>query len=225
MRDSECAPSLVTGLAGSPRLWMAWGSMKVHQGGGRMTKARAGGRPGAFVAALLVLGAALAGGVHTAGADVAAVKGSAYGYSFSVSLFNGPPKTGAPTPSVTLASDASNSPQSATAPSARAAADPATFFTSGPLTVRSEGSLGPNGSVTSSVDIQNVNTSGPESLTASKLTSTCTASQSAAPTGSVTVTGGTVQTDNGDNDPANAIPDHPAVSVAVPANPAPNTVI
>src|SRR5437588_11993692 len=117
MRDSECRASLVTAPRGSPRLWMAWGSMKLHQGGGRMTKARAGGRPGAFVAALLVLGGALAVGVPTAGADVSAVKASAFGYSFSVSLFGGPPKTGAPAPSVTLAADASNSPQSATAPS------------------------------------------------------------------------------------------------------------
>jgi hypothetical protein len=175
--------------------------------------------------ALVVVGIALVAGSAPASAQVTAVRGNAYGYSFSVSLFGGAPGGGGPTPTVTLAPDASNSPQTATAPTASAAIDPATFFTSGQVNVRTEGSTGANGSVTSSVNIQGVNSSGQEAFTASAVASTCSASQAAAPTGSVTVTNGTLQTDNGDSNPANSIPDHPPVTVSVPANPAPNTVI
>src|SRR5947209_14383769 len=68
-------------------------------------------------------------------ADVTAVKGSAYGYrAFNLNLFGMQPDVG-PTPIVTLAPDASNSPQHATAATGGVVADVATLFTSGAITV------------------------------------------------------------------------------------------
>ena len=153
---------------------------------------------------------------------VTAVRGSAYGYSCVVSAFGNPCTPPGPTPTVTLAPDASNSPQTASAASARADAGPATIFSSGQLDVSTQGALGPTGSVTSSANIANVNASGQENFTASNLASTCTASE-AGVTGSTTITGGTLLTDNGDSDPTNSIPDHPPVEVTLPVSPAPNT--
>ncbi|MCA1683541.1 MAG: calcium-binding protein, partial [Actinobacteria bacterium] len=76
-------------------------------------------------------------------------------------------------------------------------------------------------SVTSSTNIANVNASGQESFTAANLAGSCTASGTAV-SGSTTITGGTLQTDNGDSDPTNSIPDHAAVDVALPAGPPAN---
>ncbi len=167
-------------------------------------------------------------GQASAQADVTAVKGSAYGYSCSVSVFGGlfscaPP---GPTPTVTLATDASNSPQTASAASARADAGPATIFTSGRIDVSTQGTLGPTGSVTSTANIANVNASGQENFTASNLASTCTASETAR-SGSTTITGGTLLIDNGDSDPTNMIPDHAPVTVPVtlPTDPTASTTI
>jgi len=172
------------------------------------------------VVGLLALGAF--GSAPAALAAVTAVKGSAYGYSCVVSAFGMPCLPAGPTPTVTLASNASNSPQTASAASARADAGPATIFSSGRLDVSTQGTIGPTGSVTSSSSIANVNASGQENFTASNLASTCTASETGV-SGSTTITGGTLQTDNGDSDPTNSIPDHLAVTVALPASPAPNT--
>ncbi len=176
----------------------------------------------AAVASVLVVGSGQpAGASHM---TVTEVRGSAYGYSCVASLFGGffactPP---GPTPTVSLAPDASNSPQSASVTSARAGAGPATFFSSGPIAVGTAGTLGPSGSVTSSANIDNVNASGQEGFTATNLASTCTASPTGV-SGSTTITGGTLHTDNGDEDPTNSIPDHPAVDVTLDANPALNT--
>ncbi len=161
-------------------------------------------------------------GQGSAQAAVTAVKGSAYGYSCVVSAFGIPCSPAGPTPTVTLASNASNSPQTASAASARADTGPATIFSSGRLDVSTQGTLGPTGSVTSSSNIANVNASGQEIFTASNLASTCTASGTGV-SGSTTITGGTLQTDNGDSDPTNSIPDHLPVTVALPTSPAPNT--
>lgn len=163
----------------------------------------------------------IAVGQGAAQADVTAVRGSAYGYSCVVSAFGNSCSVSS-NPAVALAPDGSNSPQSATAPAANASAGPATIFSSGPITVSTQGTLGPNGSVTSSVNIANVNASGQENFDASNLASSCTASGSGV-SGSTTITGGTLQTDNGDSDPSNSIPDHAPVTVSLPANPAPNT--
>ncbi len=168
--------------------------------------------------AMLLIGV----GQGSAQADVTAVKGSAYGYSCMVSAFGLPCRPAGPTPTVTLASNASNSPQTAAAASARADSGFATIFSSGRIDVSTQGTLGPTGSVTSSTNIANVNASGQENFTASNLASTCTASETGV-SGSTTITGGTLQIDNGDSDPTNSIPDHPPVEVVLPASPAPNT--
>ena len=152
-------------------------------------------------------------------ADVTSVTGSAFGVSIpNLTIFGGTPPgvPFGPIPSVTLAADASNSPQTATVPSTSAVFGPATIFSSGPITVNTEGTLGAGGSVTSTADIDNVNASGQEVFTASSLQSTCTASE-AGVSGSTTVTGGRLQTSEGD----------PAVEgdetfVDIPTNPAVN---
>jgi hypothetical protein len=143
-----------------------------------------------------------------------AVTGSAYGYSCDVEVFGSHSPT-EPTPSVTLESDASNSPQSASVASARADAGPATIFSSGRIDVSTSGHLGPDASATSSVNIANLGVVGDDNFTASSLASTCTASESGV-TGSTTITDGIVVTDNGDHD-------HDRVTVTLPTNPAPNT--
>ncbi len=161
-------------------------------------------------------------GEGSAQADVTAVRGSAYGHSCDVAAFGmscTPPR---PTPTATLASDASDSPQTASAATSRVEAGPATVFSSGRIDVSTQGTLGPAGSVTSSASITTVNASGDENLTAGKLASACTASE-AAVGGSTTITGGELQTDNGDTDPTNTIPNHPPVTVTLPESPAPNT--
>lgn len=122
----------------------------------------------------------------------------------------------APTPNVTLAADASNSPQTAGAERASVIFGPARIFTSGPITVMTEGSLERGGSVTSSADIQNVNASGTEVFTARSLQSTCTASKSGV-RGSTTITGGVLQTAEGDPDVGGD-----ETYVTLPVNPAPN---
>ena len=143
-----------------------------------------------------------------------AVKGSAYGYRCVVEVF-GSPSSAEPTPSVTLAADASNSPQSASVPSARADAGPATIFSSGRIDVSSSGTLGPAGSVTSSVTIAYLGVVGEDNFAAGSLASTCTASETGV-SGSTTITGGQLVTDNGDDD-------HERVTVDLPTNPEPNT--
>lgn len=159
-----------------------------------------------------------------AATSVTAVSGSAYGYLLRVGLFGGPPQGQGPSPSVTLPSSGGN--VTATAASGYANSGPATFFSSGRLDVSTQGTTGPTGSVTSTTNIANINTSQSESLTATNLASTCTASGSAH-SGSATVTGGVLQTDsgydiNGDGDFTDP-GEHPPVDVAVPTNPAPNT--
>ena len=158
--------------------------------------------------------------------NVASVKGSAYGYFLNVSLFGGTANKHGPLPKVSLRADASNSPRSASLSSASVLVGPAVFFSSGPLTVSTSGSVGASGSVASSTRIDNVNTSGEEVLTASRMSSSCNAS-SAGVSGSASIVGGVLYTDsgedlNGDED-YNDAGEHAPVTVAVPANPAPNT--
>lgn len=196
------------------------------------SRSRATRRVASVVAALtpaLVLGAGQpASGTHT---KVTAVKGSAFGYhAHSITLFGNPqPETG-PAPTVALAPDASNSPQSGTASTGIVQYGPATLFTSDQIDVTTSGSLGTTGSVTTTTDIDNVNkattqpASGSEILTADNIASSCTASASGV-THSTTVTNGTLRTDNGfdgnrdgDYDDAG---DHAPVVVSLPTSPAP----
>lgn len=153
-------------------------------------------------------------------AQVSAVKGSAFGYALNVGLFGGPPSVQGPAPTVTLPSGGSASPVTGTAPSAVAEISPAAFFSSGQIDVSTQGTPA-GGSVTSSARITNLNTSQAEILTASAISSTCTANANGV-TGSTTVTGGVLQTDSGNDQ---GTQQHPATTVPVPANPAPNTVI
>jgi hypothetical protein len=154
-------------------------------------------------------------------ADVTSVQGGAVDYLTDISLFGGPrmqrgpagtpgcdPNQPIPGPggtateacnlSVTLPETGGN--QSLSDPDgATARYGPAIIFSRGPATVSTEGTTGATGSVTSSTDIQNVNASGEEVFTASRVQSTCTASESGA-SGSTTITGGTLRISEGDPD-------------------------
>ncbi len=179
-------------------------------------------RANAFVVALSAAALVLAGlGQRTANAshmNVTEVEGSAYGYhAFDFTLFGGAQQDVGPTPIVELAPDASNSPQDATASEGRVVYGPATVFTSGPITVRTEGSLGPTGFVTSSANVEDVNRGGSEVFDADNVASTCTASELGV-TGSTTITNGTVRTH------AQAA-DHPEGVVNVPTNPSPGHTV
>ena len=170
---------------------------------------------------------------------VTAVNGSAFGYwADNISLFGGAQPDAGPIPVVTLAANASNSPQNATATTGLVQYGPATLFTSDQINVSTSGSLGTNGFATSSTNIANVNqaatqpSTGSEILTAANVTSTCTASPSGI-TRSTTITSGTLQTDSGWDagdlvypEPAasaGGTDEHDPVIVALPANPGPNT--
>jgi hypothetical protein len=141
------------------------------------------------------------------------VGGGAFGYFSSVSLFGGPAATKGPAPTVTLPAGGSASPVTATAASSAIGYGPVQIFSSGSLNLSTQGSP-VGGSVTSSARIASV---GPGPFTADLVSSTCTADASGAH-GSTTIANGmlAVSTDaNGD----------PAMTVPVPANPAPNDTI
>ncbi len=177
--------------------------------------------------AALVAVAALLIGVYVVpagAADVTAVKGQAFGYhADNITLFGGPQPDTGPTPMVTLASDASNSPQPAAELTGLVQYGPATLFSSDAIIVSSLGTLGPNGSVSSSSDILNINkaitqpATGSEVFTADRVRSTCTADSNGT-SGSVTITNGTLRTHS-------QATDHDEGVVGVPTNPAPNTTI
>lgn len=156
----------------------------------------------------------------SAASSVASVTGSAFGYeTANITLFGGAQNAVAPTPSVSLKSDASNSPQTGSASTGIIQYGPATLFTSDAITVSTKGSLGASGSVTSTSTVQNENkattqtSSHSEQFTADSISSSCTASPSGTTAG-VTVTNGTVATKTDSN--GNVLS-----SAAVPANPAP----
>ena len=172
------------------------------------------------MAALLTAGVgvvALSGPSSADHMTVTQVEGSAYGYFASVSLFGGPPGVRGPSPAVTLAPDASNSPQSATQATGLVQFGPAILFSSGPLNVTTVGTTGPGGSVTSTATVGPVNTSQQEVFTAANLSSTCTANE-AGVTGSTTVTGGTLVVSEGNPDV-----EGDETIVQIPVNPDPNT--
>ncbi len=101
--------------------------------------------------------------------------------------------------------------ETASVPSAKDQAGPATFFESGPITVKTEGAPGPTGSSTSSVSITGIEpgTNGPDPFHYETLHSTCASSETST-TGSATLTGGFVNQGNG-------------AGVTLPDNPAPGT--
>jgi hypothetical protein len=172
------------------------------------------------------------------GADVTAVAGSAYGFFTNVSLFGGPSSTHGPSPAVTLPAGGSATPVVATAPEGgRGQYGPAIVFggiwpdeaptggPSGPITVRTQGTPGASGSVSSSIDIVLHNpprpTSpggiGPGPLIAHEVHSTCTASESGV-SGSVRFVNGVVETKYDEN---TQLP-IPSFVRQIPVNPPPN---
>ncbi|MDQ4133439.1 MAG: hypothetical protein M3179_09590 [Actinomycetota bacterium] len=195
-----------------------------------------------LLALVVVTAGGLVVGTTPSQADVSAVKGSAFGYTLSVSLFGGQPNirgvgqfpctsTNPPTPPGCAPNPAlSDSPavnlpptggnESQTDPEGPTAqVGPAIIFSSGAIDVSTQGTLGPNGSVTSTADIQNVNKSRQEVFTATSLSSSCTASEGGI-TATTEVIGGTVITSEGNPDV-----DGDEVTVAVPTNPAPGLTI
>ncbi len=188
------------------------------------------------VAAVIIATVALlAPGPSTANHQtVTAVQGSAYGYrAFNLTLFGGPQPEIPATPAVTLASDASNSPQMAQVTTSFVqVAETATILTTDAINVSTAGSLGPNGSVTSNASLTNVGRAatqpletGGEVLDAARLASTCTASESVL-SGSTTVTGGRIRTDSGfdanDDGDLNDVGDLPEVFATLPTTPTVN---
>ncbi len=179
-------------------------------------------------------------GVPQAAADVTAVNGRAFGYQASVSLFGGPatvrgfgqpgdaPATNA-SPAVTLPATGSANPITATdSDGATADYGPAKIFSgkypadpnaaappSGPITVSTQGTLGPKGSVTSSVSITQPRGVGPGPVTADEVRSTCTASESGK-SASTTITGGVLETKY------DASTQLPTVTEPIPTNPSVN---
>jgi hypothetical protein len=176
----------------------------------------------------------MAVGVSPAWANVTAVTGSAYGYrAFNISLFGSAQSDTGPSPSVTLASNASNSPQVASATSGLVTYGPAVLFSSDDISVDSFGSTGVSGSVESDASVDNINKSttqpsvtGSEILTADNISSTCLAT-TATPSGSTNITNGTLRTDSGwdandDGDYTDA-GEHAPVTVNLSSTPAANT--
>ncbi len=152
-----------------------------------------------------------------AGADVTQVGGEAVGYESSIGLFGGPAAARGPAPKVTLPSGGSAQPVTATEPTGLAQYGPATIFSSGRLNVSTQGTLGAGGSVTTSADIENLNTSEQEVFTAGRVQSSCKAEESGA-SGSTTIQGGVLRVSEGNPDA-----DNDDTNVNIPTNPAPNT--
>ena len=179
-------------------------------------------------------------------AVVSSVRGSACGYFVNVGLFGGPqmrrgcgqavdaPAAGA-SPEVTLPASGSASPITADDPDgATAQYGPARIFAgrwpehipsappSGPISVRTQGTVGGGGSVTSSVDIVLRNPPnadspggfGPGPVEGDELHSTCSASESGV-TGSVRFVNGLLST-------ATDAGGSPTAQEDIPANPPPN---
>jgi len=176
-----------------------------------------------WAVAALLLSAGLTGiGLGpAASADVTEVKGSAYAVFASVGLFGGPAMTRGPIAQVTLPAGGSATPITGTVepPAANAIFGPATIFSTGTVNTSTQGTTGPNGSVTSTASLGPVNTSDSEVFTASSISSTCTASETGT-TGSTTITGGTLILQDPNPDTSGEAGEE---IVTLAANPAPNT--
>jgi len=157
--------------------------------------------------AMMTAAVATVGLSGSAGAGVGGpVAGSAFGASGDVNItFAGIHFVLPPTPLVTL--PPAGGVVSDTAPSAFLGGGPAVILTTGPLTARTEGSTG-TGIVTSSASATDI---GPGPFTATSASSTCTQTPGGF-SGSAQVVNGVVETSD-------------TTTVAVPLNPAPNTVI
>ncbi|MDP8969310.1 MAG: hypothetical protein M3N52_02155, partial [Actinomycetota bacterium] len=187
----------------------------------------------ASLAVMLVM--ALSAGVFafsgSASAETSAVQGSAYGYyTYDIALFESPQPNQGPAPTVTLASDASNSPQDASVASAEAAYGPAVLFRSGPIDVHTEGALGADGYATSSSNVQGHPDPDqrPGPFLYDKVNSNCTANDTGV-TASVTITGGVVETSyHTADDPSTPEVEEagdPKTTEPVPTNPGPGYTV
>ena len=171
------------------------------------------------VAALLFCGLLAWIGPGPAAADVTAVQGSAYGYfADNISIFGGAQPDTGPVPTVALPAGGSASPVTGSAANGSVKYGPATIFSSGTINLSTQGTTGASGSVTTSANVANVNSSGQEVFTASALSSTCTASESGR-SGSTTITGGKLIVSEG----ADLDSDADDTVIDLPASPAPNT--
>jgi len=205
----------------------AAGGTTTTAAGGTTTTAAGGTTTTAAGGTTTTAAAGLAGGTTTTAAGATTtttagaagtVGGGAFGFFTSVGLFGGAPATRGPLPKVTLPAAGSTTPITDTAATGDARYGPGIIFTSGPITVSTQGTPGPTGSVVSSTSVKTLNTSQAEVINATEMTSTCKASESGGVSGSATITGGKLRTSAG----------NPAVEgdetyVVVPANPAPNT--
>ena len=183
-----------------------------------MAETRVGGLRGVIVLALVTATFLLGGPIRPAMADVTAVKGSAFGVSVpNLTIFGGAQTPYGPKPAVTLPVGGSATPVAGHDNSESAVFGPATLFESGAVDVSTQGTVGANGSVTSSATINNISTANGGQLSATALAATCTARESGV-SGSTTVTNGVVATSTDANSNVTATQN-------VPANPAPNTAI
>ncbi|HVM13813.1 MAG TPA: hypothetical protein VM287_05745 [Egibacteraceae bacterium] len=169
---------------------------------------------------MVTLAATFGAAVSASVADVTAVTSSAYGYYSNVGLFGGDPSERGPEPTVSVAADASNSPQEASVDSASAVYGPAELLRAGPIDVQAQGSLGVDGSATSSSRVQA--DPDPEARLGPFLwdavDSTCTADGNGV-NASATVTNGVVETKY------NADTQEPEETVPVPDNPEPGHTV
>ncbi len=134
----------------------------------------------------------------TAGPAQAAIidiRGSAYGAQASVSLFGGPAMTDGPAPFVNLPAGGSAAPVTANAATRLVDFPPAILFSSGPITVSTQGTPA-GGTITASAGITSINTSGQEKFTAASASSSCTATE-ANRSGIATINSGTVMVSEG----------------------------
>ncbi|MGH9177192.1 MAG: hypothetical protein ACRD0N_01370 [Acidimicrobiales bacterium] len=169
---------------------------------------------------------------------VTAVNGSSLGYwADDISLFGGAQPDTGPTPTATLNSSASNSPQAGAAPTGLVRYGPATLFSSDAIAVSASGNKGPGGFAASTANIQHVNmavtqpTTGSEIFTAASVASSCTATASGL-SRSATITAGSLYTDSGWDDgdavypepasEAGGLAEHDPVLVSIPTSPAAN---
>ena len=141
---------------------------------------------------------------------VVQVGGSAYGFYSNLGLFGGPPAARGPTPTVTLPDGGSATPVTASAPSGNASYGPAQIFSSGPITLSTQGTP-TGGSVTSATRIESIQ---PAPFSADLVTSTCTANQAGVSAAASFTNAKMVTSTDANGDPA--------TTTAVPANPPPN---
>ena len=153
-------------------------------------------------------------------ADVSEVRGGAYGFSSSVSLFGEPAVDSGPLPVVTLPPEGSSTPITESDPDGAAARQgPAIVVQATAMTVSTEGTTGVGGSVTSSASVVFGETEEDriDPFSADEVRSTCTASESEV-TGAATL-------DNASLVTSTDLEGEPVEIIDLPENPAPNTTL